>query len=145
MTDEEMRSYTKGNEGCRLSVYLDTEGYPTFGYGHKCTKGTTIPQAAVEIIFSADYDNAIKGYQMLNLQLDDVRRMALIDMVFQMGVAGVSKFERMLQSLREQDYSRAAEALLDSLYARQTPARANRNAELIKYGNSAPQRDFGRS
>ena len=134
MIDAEMRAYTQNNEGCSLKVYLDTRGAPTVGYGHKCTRGTTIPQAAADIIFQADYDLAVSGYRTLRLDLDDVRRSVIIDMIFQMGIVGVSKFDDMLTALRNKDFPRAANELMESDYARVTPKRAECNAERIKTG-----------
>ena len=56
----------------------------------------------------------------------------LIEMAFQMGVAGVSKFEKMLAALIDHNYKLAAEEMLDSKWARQTPTRAQALAKIIR-------------
>lgn len=59
-------------------------------------------------------------------------RVALSNMAFQLGSAGVMRFRRMVSALKRKDYVQAATEALDSLWARQTPARAKRMAALIR-------------
>lgn len=66
--------------------------------------------------------------------LNDARQDALICMVFQVGAVGVSKFKATLQALRDGNYDLASNHMLNSKWAKQTPARAKRMANLIKYG-----------
>ena len=63
-----------------------------------------------------------------------VRKMALIDMAFQLGGAGLSKFKKMIICIEHEAWDDAAIQILNSLYAKQTPNRAKENAELIKKG-----------
>ena len=58
--------------------------------------------------------------------------LVLMDMAYQMGVNGLFKFNNMIGAIDRKDYIEAAIHLLDSNYARQTPARANRNAKLLR-------------
>lgn len=62
----------------------------------------------------------------------DAADLVLLDMAYQMGVGGLLKFKKMLAAIDCEDYETAAHELLDSNYARQTPNRANRNAELLR-------------
>lgn len=57
---------------------------------------------------------------------------ALILMAYQMGVNGVMGFRKMLGALRLGDREAAADEALDSKWARQTSARAQRVAALIR-------------
>jgi len=57
---------------------------------------------------------------------------ALIEMAYQLGLAGLSKFHNMLQALELHDYERAADEALDSRWARQTPGRARELADRIR-------------
>ena len=66
--------------------------------------------------------------------LDENHRVVLVDMAFQMGVSGMFSFTSMINSLRAERWHEAAEHLLDSKYAKQTPARAQRNAEILRSG-----------
>ena len=54
--------------------------------------------------------------------------MALREMAYQMGVPRVMGFKRMLAALERKDWQRAADEALDSRWAEQTPARAQRVA-----------------
>jgi lysozyme len=65
----------------------------------------------------------------------------IVDMAYQMGVSGYSKFIKMRQALWDGDYNLAAKELLDSNYHRQlksyvkdeeTETRSERNAELLR-------------
>ena len=59
-------------------------------------------------------------------------RVALADMAYQLGVAGVLGFDRMIGALIVKDYPEAADEALDSAWARETPKRAERIAALIR-------------
>ncbi len=135
MTDNEIKESIKKEEGFQLAVYEDSRGIRTVGYGHALHVGSTIPAQAAELIFESDYQHAVFCFEKLNLDLDSVRRSAVIDMIFNMGLAGVVKFEHFIFALRHGDYIRAANELMDSKYARQLPARAKRNRDKIIYGD----------
>ena len=66
--------------------------------------------------------------------LSDGRQRALLNMSYQLGTAGLLKFKIMLVRLASADWDAAASEALDSLWARQTPARAKRIYELLKNG-----------
>jgi lysozyme len=55
-------------------------------------------------------------------------------MVFQMGVAGVSKFKRFLAAALAEDWQRAHDEMLDSKWAKQTPSRAKELARVFIEG-----------
>ncbi len=56
----------------------------------------------------------------------------LIEMAYQLGVGGVRKFRNTLAHLAKADYSAAADEMLDSLWAKQTPGRAHALADRIR-------------
>lgn len=53
-------------------------------------------------------------------------------MCFQMGRRGVLKFKKMVQAIDDCNYGKAADEMLDSLWAKQTPVRAKRMASLMR-------------
>lgn len=67
-------------------------------------------------------------------KIDEVRRAAIICMSYQLGVGGVAEFKKMGQALGVLDYNTAAAEALDSTWAKQTPARAQRMARIIRTG-----------
>jgi lysozyme len=56
----------------------------------------------------------------------------LIEMVFQLGKTGVSKFKNMWKALSELNYVGASYEMLDSRWAKQTPNRAKSMAQIMK-------------
>ncbi len=67
-------------------------------------------------------------------ELDVERKYALVDMCFQLGYKGVAKFRNMRKAIVAKDFEKASLACLCSLYAKQTPKRARRIAEVIRTG-----------
>ena len=122
----------KAHEGFRNSVYKDTLGKRTVGYGHLCVEDHwednreyTVPE--LERVLEADLNNAIRGAEELCSDcpvLDDQAKEIITEMVFQLGKTGVSKFRNMWKALKVPDYPTAAKEMLDSRWAKQTPNRA---------------------
>ena len=122
----------KKHEGYRNKVYLDSLGKRTVGYGHLCVEDHwednreyTVPE--LERVLEADLNNAIQGAEELCGDcpvLDDQAREIIVEMVFQLGKTGVSKFRNMWKALKVPDYPTAAKEMLDSRWAKQTPSRA---------------------
>lgn len=75
-------------------------------------------------------DNMVRCFN----KLDDERKYALIDMGFQLGVPGLCKFKKMLAAMDAGDFEKASQECLNSDYAKQTPKRAQRIAQLIRTG-----------
>jgi lysozyme len=55
-------------------------------------------------------------------------------MAFQIGVEGLLRFRRTLAAMQSHDYAGAAAGMRASLWARQTPARAERLARVMESG-----------
>lgn len=128
----------RSDEGFRTTVYKDTLGNLTVGTGHKLTpkellkyqEGDEFDPDDLEEILQKDYQTARKGAERIapDNAPEEVKNI-LTNMVFQMGEAGVGNFKNMKAALKEGDYAKASEEMLDSLWAKQTPERANRLAE----------------
>ena len=54
-------------------------------------------------------------------------------MVYQMGATGVSKFKSTLSHINNGNYEMASKEMLNSNWAKQTPDRAVRLADLVRY------------
>jgi lysozyme len=68
-------------------------------------------------------------------KLNDTRQRVLCEMAFQMGFGGLSLFRKMLAAIEAEDFSTAADEMLSSLWARQTPGRAEQLARMMRTGN----------
>lgn len=120
----------KQEEGFKGTVYKCTEGFDTIGYG------TRLPLSEKEAEMILEYRlNILKGNLSGSLYMLDIDKKAwdiLYNMVYQMGVKGVLNFKNMIKALEVKDYKRAGDEMLDSKWAKQTPARANRLSKAMK-------------
>lgn len=128
MNDSEIQKMIERHEGRREKVYKDTVGVLTVGIGHALHEGSEVPREVVDILFEIDYNEAVEGYDFFVLDLDPVRRAVVIDMIFNMGAGGVSKFKKMLYALRHKDYDKAAAEMMNSKWYYQV---GNRGIELV--------------
>ena len=134
MNMDRLLASVKKHEGYRNKVYLDTLNKRTIGVGHLCVEDFWEDDKEYEEkflmdILEADLQNAIKGAKDLMsengcMDMDEVAEEIIIEMIFQLGKTGVSKFKNMWKALSGLDYSTAASEMLDSRWAKQTPNRA---------------------
>ena len=137
---ETVKNSIKKHEGFRNKVYKDTLGKRTIGYGHLCVEDwweddKEYTQAELERIFDKDFDKAKEGASKLyeGCEINDTAKGVIIEMVFQLGTTGVSKFKNMWKALKETppNYSVAKIEMLDSRWAKQTPNRAKELSNTI--------------
>jgi lysozyme len=137
----------KRHEGYRNKVYLDTLGKRTIGVGHLCVEDfweddKEYEESFLMEILEKDLQGAIdKAEDLINncpsggkANISDDAKILIIEMVFQLGGNGVSKFRKMWQALQQDppDYAEASVQMLDSRWAKQTPNRANEMADHMK-------------
>ena len=123
------------HEGRRRHVYRCTAGKLTVGVGHNL-EAKAMADCVIDLLFScdlADAENDCKHYKYF-ASLNEVRQAALIDMSFQLGKSRLSAFKKMHANLNAGDYKGAARECLNSLYANQTPRRAQTIADLLERG-----------
>ena len=131
----------KKHEGFRDTVYLDTLNKRTVGYGHLCVEnhwedGKKYDKEYLEEILEKDLQSAIDQADDIcsNLTISDDAKIIIIEMIFQLGGTGVSKFRKMWAALQENppNYFEAHVQMLDSKWSKQTPARASEMAEQMQ-------------
>jgi lysozyme len=127
----------KKHEGYRNKVYLDTLNKRTVGVGHLCVEdfwedGKEYDEDFLMGILEKDLQSAIDQADDMcsNLTISDDAKIIIIEMIFQLGGTGVSKFKKMWQALQQDppDYAEASVQMLDSRWAKQTPNRAQEMA-----------------
>lgn len=139
MNLQQMKDDLVSDEGYRAFVYEDSEGYQTIGVGflvdHRRGSGLSMEECMLilDLRIQALYKEMSAKIPWF-LKLSDGRQRALINMAYQLGVNGVLKFKSMCQALRIGDYAIAEKEALNSLWAKQTPARAKRVASLLRTG-----------
>ena len=145
MNMDRLLASVKKHEGYRNKVYLDTLGKRTVGVGHLCVEDfweddKEYEESFLMEILEKDLQNAIKGAKDLIaengcMDMDEIAEEIIIEMVFQLGKTGVSKFRNMWKHLSALEYASAASEMLDSRWAKQTPNRAqNMSAEMAALG-----------
>ena len=142
MNLERLMESVKKHEGYRNKVYLDTLGKRTVGVGHLCVEDFWEDDKEYEEkflmeILAEDLQNAIKGARELKEEhsctdIDEIAQEIIVEMEFQLGKTGVSKFRNMWKALSEKNYIGASYEMLDSRWAKQTPNRAKAMANLMK-------------
>ena len=106
----------KKSEGFRSKVYKCTEGYDTIGYGF----------AIKDLVLSEDICDMILERKLAELKLrvhhqfpfledcpEEVQDV-IIEMCYQIGVKGVSKFSKTIDHIMRKDYRAASVEMLDS-------------------------------
>ncbi|KAN0003048.1 hypothetical protein ACTFIZ_009192 [Dictyostelium cf. discoideum] len=112
--------------------------------GHKVklnsNKVPEITSSESESLFENDKSVAIKSIEnnstlsTIYNNLDSNRKMALTNMVFQMGASNVSNFKKSLKLIEEKKWTEAAKELKDSAWNRQTPNRSDRVVSVFETG-----------
>ena len=122
-------------EGFADKLYICPAGFRSIGYGFNLDVNP-MPKEVADLWLSINITSLKRRLvEFTWLQdLNEARQIVLFDMAYQMGVNGMLSFTSMINSLRAERYHEAAEHLLDSKYARQTPNRAQRNAEILRSG-----------
>ncbi len=127
----------KQDEGFRSSAYRDSEGYLTIGYGFCIdgNKGCGLSVDECEHILKGKVNDLIskigKTLGPWTLFIGEARHAVLLNVAYNVGFNGLLKFEKMLKALKDKDYQKAHDELLDSDAARKLPKRYGRLAKML--------------
>ena len=127
------------HEGYRQFVYLCPAGKLTLGIGRNVDEdgGKGISRAEAKVLLSNDVDvfadQLSLTYAWFNY-LDDIRKEAMVEMAFQLGMGGFSKFRNMIMAMGDRHHVKAALEMIDSRWHEQTPARCEELAEMVRTG-----------
>ena len=167
-----MRRRIAVNEGCRLKMYHDTVGVPTIAYGLNLQNAdakeilkkagvsdvdgviagkTALTQAQADSTFDQmlpKYVNDAKGTLDAGVfdKLSDARRFVVVDMTYNLGVAGWMKFPSARAAInaavaasdaptQTTQYNKAADQMTSSTWYKQVGNRAKRNVAMMRSGN----------
>ena len=140
MSYSDLKARIKEHEGFVPKIYKDQLGFKTIGFGHlvlptdKFKEDVTYKKKDLEEVFDSDFNIAKSNANQLieGLPLHHQAKCVIIEMVFQLGIGGVSKFKKMWKALKQNDYQIASEEMLDSKWAKQTPKRAEELSGVMK-------------
>ena len=128
------------HEGKINKCYADSLGKLTFGIGHLVTENDNIDpnkeydDEFIMQIFEVDFKTALEGATRLckDMDLPDEKFGVFVEMCFQLGVNGVSKFKNALSHAKDHAWDKCADELLDSRWHQQTPNRAKALADVMR-------------
>ena len=123
------------HEGIELKPYKCSAGRYTIGIGRNLQDCGITAQEAL-FLLDNDIERVTKELEVLRFTqyLNEPRKIALLDMLFNIGFPRFLKFKRMIAALEEQDYDEAALQMLDSKWATQVGNRAIELSEMIRTG-----------
>ena len=139
----------KEAEGFMSHIYKCPAGFKTIGYGHNLdAKPLTLNQIKLlDDNGNISEDNAtvllleeIPLYEagareLVEFEyLNDARKALIIDLVYNMGKAGFSKFKQTIGFINQGDYNNAWKALKASKWFEQVGHRAIRNCSIMRDG-----------
>jgi len=124
----------KRDEGFRDQVYLCSAGKQTLGYGINL-ESEKIPERIASLWLDDKMIWTIGQCEKFDwfYDLSDVRKRVILNMSYQMGITGVSKFKNMIRFIEEGDFRKASDEMRDSKWFRQTPNRAERLAQMMHH------------
>lgn len=152
MDENKLIAELRRDEGEVLEAYKDTLGYWTVGVGHlidpkrggnpapfgeDLRKGGALTEDQSAALLAqdiaakaAELDAAIPWWR----DLSDARQRVLLNMAFNLGIAGLLGFKNTLLLVRGGYYDGAARAMMQSTWAKQVKGRADRLADMMAAG-----------
>ena len=134
--DRELEQLLVKHEGLVLKPYRCTAGKLTIGCGRNLDdNGITVLEA--KMLLRHDLTQTRFGLEKVFpgfSGLSRPRRMALIDMCFNLGLSRFLQFKQMLAAVVAGDFTRAAEEMLSSRWAEQVGQRAQTLATMMREG-----------
>lgn len=149
------------NEGFRPTLYKDSLGVDTVGIGFNAQDPAIRRFLPADVLAGKRQMDQKEAESLLKTKilpiaiadaksfvgedafstLDPIRQGVLVDMAYQLGGPRLGEFVRFKDALTKGNYQAAANEILNSQYAKQTPQRAARNAQMILLGARAAQGD----
>jgi lysozyme len=124
------------DEGIKLKPYRDTVGKLTVGVGRNLDDVGITKEEAVFLLHNdirAAEDAVFKALSWTSL-LDPIRRAVLVNMAFNMGIAGLLGFKHTLELVKAGKYEEASDEMLNSHWAEQVGPRAARLSKQMATG-----------
>jgi len=131
---QDLQQWIKNCEGLNLHTYIDTNGHVTVGWGRNLENGIRLDEA--ELMFQNDLKQTIHELEQCSWYINQPQgvKNALINMNFNLGITKMLEFKEMITALENKNYSAAAHAALNSLWAKQVHQRAKDIAVAISAG-----------
>jgi lysozyme len=144
MNIEQLKETLKVDEGVVYEIYNDHLGYATFGIGHLVLEGepehglsvgTAVSEDRVNECFVKDLQSVVEDCKKLHDAWDgypEEAKQIIANMMFNMGLTRLSKFNRHNAALQCGDWKGAAVEGRDSRWYKQVTNRAERLMERLE-------------
>jgi lysozyme len=124
------------DEGVRLKPYRDSVGLLTIGVGHNL-EAHGISQAVCDLLLTEDIADVEAGVRArlpwaTPARLGEARHAVLLNMSFNLGLGGLLGFKRFLADVEAGEWTMAATEMMNSKWAQQVGARADRLARQME-------------
>lgn len=136
MNRQRLMAQLNVDEGRRPRIYVDTVGKVTAGVGRNLTD-RAFSEDEIDLMLTndvagveRDLDRALPWWR----QMTEVRQNVLANMCFNLGLDRLLGFKNTLAFMQAGRYDAAAGGMLDSVWARQVGARADRLAASMRSG-----------
>ena len=138
MNVDQLRKELEIDEGIKHVTYKCSADRLTFGIGHLVLPdepeynqpvGTPVSSDRVTECFDRDVGTVIEESKRLYPQFDNLPeevKLIICNMLFNLGLPTLSKFKDMQAAINDRLWDEAADAMLDSKWARQLPNRSGR-------------------
>ena len=137
MNLEKLEDQLIAHEGLRLDIYKDSVGIWTIGVGRNLEHVGLRSEAEAKFLLRSDLvairaelERAIPWLS----DLSEARQHGCMDMAFNLGVAGLMKFEKTLRHVANGNYAAASVEMLRSRWSRQVHQRSVTLSEMMARG-----------
>lgn len=134
-----LREQLVKHEGLKLKPYRDSLGFLTIGAGRNLDDvGISLEEAMLMLDHDIDHARAdlARAFPWTS-ELDPVRRDALTNLVFNMGIGRLRGFMKMLEALKSGNWQEASNQAIESRWAVQVGNRARELAKQFLTGEYA--------
>lgn len=123
----QLKAHVEWAEGRRPFLYEDSVGKLTIGVGRNLDD-RGLSDDEIDYLLRNDLNIAMSDAHRFDFfsDLSDVRKLVVVDMVFNMGFKRFSGFVKTIAAIEARDYQAAAVEMRDSKWYRQTGRRAKR-------------------
>jgi lysozyme len=136
MNRERLKAQLRTDEGVRYKPYKDTVGKTTIGVGRNLDDRGLSPDEVNFLLEGdinlcvLDLDRELPWWK----QMSDARQEVLLNMCFNLGIDRLLGFQNTLAFMEAGRYDAAAGGMLQSKWANQVGARAQRLAKMMREG-----------
>ncbi len=131
-----MRVLLTKHEGMKLKPYKCPSGKLTIGLGRNLEDNGISEQEAFHLLANdlIRIDRELRTTFTWFHRLEPMRRDVITSMVYNMGLSNFKEFKKFIRAIEDGKYDLAEKEMLDSVWAKQVPARAKELASMMKTG-----------